>query len=144
MSWGNTKETQNKDFEKIHLHLVKFKSHGQTFHLVVEPDAALAYKAGKKNDRDELRSVLKSDDIFLDPFKGLKAAEHDLQEVFGTTDTFTIAQKMIDGGEIQLTAEYREQLRQVKLQKILAIIHRNAVDPKTNLPHPILMLCIPL
>jgi len=140
MSFGNTKETQNKDFEKIHLHLVKLKSHGLMFEMVVDPDAALAYKAGKKNDPAELRGVLKSDNVFLDPFKGEKASETQLKQAFGTTDTLVIAQKIIDEGEIQLTADYREKLKQEKTARILAIIHRNAVDPKTNAPHPITRL----
>jgi ribosome maturation protein SDO1 len=140
MSYGNTKETQNKDYEKLHLHVVKFKSHGQIFQIVVDPDAVLAYKASKKKDLDELRNVLKSDHIFIDPFKGLKAAEGDLKNVFETTDNFAIAQRIIDEGEIQLTHEYREKLRKDKTDKIIAIIHRYAVDPKSNTPHPITRL----
>lgn len=31
MSRSNFKEAQNNDFEKLHLHMVKFKTHGQTF-----------------------------------------------------------------------------------------------------------------
>lgn len=139
-SGGNTKDFQNKDYEKLHLHAVKFKSHGKTFHLVVDPDGALAYKQNGRKDVDELLGLLKSKDIFLDPFKGLKAPEADIQEAFGTTDTFTVAQKIIDEGEIQLTHEYREKLRQKKVEKIVSIIHRNAVDPKTDAPHPVARL----
>jgi ribosome maturation protein Sdo1 len=40
-----------------------------------------------------------------------------LLNVFGTDDFFGIAKKMIEEGEIQLTSEYREKLREKKEKK---------------------------
>jgi ribosome maturation protein SDO1 len=139
MTHGNMTDSHN-DFEKIHLHLVKLKTHGLSFQIVVDPDLAIAYRNTKSQDPDELRALLKSDDIFLDPIKGKKAAENELKAAFDTTDTLVIAQKIMMDGEVQLTREYREKLREEKIKKILAIIHRNAIDPKSNMPHPIVRL----
>ena len=47
------------------------------------------------------------------------------------------ARQIIKKGEIQLTAEYRNELKEIKRKQIINIIHRNGVDPKTHLPHPI-------
>ena len=141
MSKGNfNKESQNNDFERVHLHLVKLKTHGKTFEIVVEPDLAIAYRDGKRNSREELLALMKSADIFFDPLKGVKAPQNELKTVFGTDDAIAIAQKIMEQGEIQLTHEYREKLREEKIKRILAIIHRNAVDPKNNMPHPITRL----
>src|SRR3989344_542672 len=35
-----------------------------------------------------------------------------------------------------MTAEYRDEERSKKRKKIIDIIHKNAIDPTTNLPHP--------
>ena len=107
---------------------------------MVDPDLAIAYRNGKRDDKDDLRALLKSDHIYFDAFKGTQAPENELKAIFGTDDTLVIAQKIMAEGEIQLTHEYRENLRVQKIAKILAIIHRNAVDPKTNAPHPLARL----
>ena len=39
-------------------------------------------------------------------------------------------------GEIQITAEHRNKLREEKRKQIVNFIHRNAVDAKTGHPHP--------
>ena len=51
-----------------------------------------------------------------------------------------IARQILKDGEIQLTAEYRQKLREAKRRRILNIIHRNGVDPRTHLPHPLTRL----
>jgi len=48
--------------------------------------------------------------------------------------------KVIKKGDIQLTTEYRHNLREQKRRQILDIIHKNGVDPKTHLPHPLTRL----
>jgi ribosome maturation protein SDO1 len=48
-----------------------------------------------------------------------------------------VANKIILDGEIQLTGEYREKLRIVKKNKLVSLIQRTYVDPKTKLPHPV-------
>lgn len=63
-------------------------------------------------------------------------AKENLQKVFGTTDIFKIAEKIIKEGEIQLTTEQRRQMVDQKKRQIADIISRKAINPQTNAPHP--------
>ncbi|MEK6816740.1 MAG: ribosome assembly factor SBDS, partial [Nanoarchaeota archaeon] len=65
------------------------------------------------------------------------ADSESLLKVFGTEEFAEIADEIIRHGEVQLTAEYKNKLVEEKRKKIISIIHRNAVDPKTGLPHPL-------
>jgi ribosome maturation protein SDO1 len=59
-----------------------------------------------------------------------------MKQVFGTSDGFAVAERIIREGEIQLTKEYRDGLRERKRSRIIALILRNAIDPRTKLPIP--------
>ena len=124
------------DKEKVSFNLVVYRKFGKTFEVAVEPDLAIAYKEKKKDNKEDLAELLRAEKIFSDTKKGELAKEEDMQQVFGTTEFFKAAQQMITEGEIQLTAEYREKLRQEKRAKIIQLIHRSAIDPRTNTPHP--------
>jgi ribosome maturation protein SDO1 len=113
--------------------VARLKRGSTQFEIVVDPDLAVVYK---EKQIGELRDILSSDQIYSDAKKGLVAADHELEATFKTTNTEKIAEAIIKQGEIQLTTEYREKKREEKRQKILGIITRNAVDPKTHLPHP--------
>jgi|SRR3989344_4463080 len=106
---------------------------GEHFEALVDCENALALKQGKSIS---INDVIASDKIFSDSKKGLVASENKLQEVFSTMDHAKIAEKIILEGEVQLTATYREKLRQQKYKRILDYIHRNGIDPRTKQPHP--------
>lgn len=129
-----SKGQQLFDYQKISINMAKLRTHGQSFEIVVDPDLAIDFKNGKEIG---IRDVLKAEEIFSDANKGLHAAEIELQRVFQTKDPLQVADKILRDGEIQLTAEYREKLRAEKKQRILGIIHRNGIDPKSKLPHPL-------
>ena len=80
--------------------------------------------------------VLATKDIFKDVKKGEKASETEMQKLFHTTNPDEVADIILKKGEIQLTADYKNNLREVKKKQIIAFIHRNAIDAKTGLPHP--------
>ncbi len=120
--------------EHISFNTAKIKKHGKTYEIVVDPDLALKYREGEKIPIEE---IIKSDHIFYDANKGIMASEHELKEVFGTQDVYEIAKIILKEGEISLTSKHREEIRKKKLRKIIDIIHRNAVDPRTGLPHPV-------
>lgn len=120
--------------ERLHLNLAKLKKEGQNFEINVDPDLSLKYKKGEDVD---LREVLKSQDVFRDVQKGLLANEHDMERIFGTKDPLKVAEKILKEGEVQLTSEYREKLRERKKKKIINIIHKYGIDPRTNTPHPV-------
>ncbi len=122
------------DYQKINVNLARLKTHGLNFEIVVDPDLAIDFKHKKEV---ELSEILKAQKIFSDANKGLFASEEEMKKVFSTTNILEIAKKILDDGEIQLTAEYRDKVRDEKKKKIIQIIHRNGIDPKTKLPHPI-------
>ena len=113
--------------------IARLKSHGQDFEILVDCANALALKEGKEIN---MRDVLAAMKIFSDSKKGLEASETAMNQVFQTIEVEEVAKQIIQKGEIQLTAEYREKLRENKRKQVINIIHRNGVDPTTHTPHP--------
>jgi len=113
--------------------IARLKLQGQTFEILVDCDKAIDFKTGKCS----LADALVTDHIFSDVKQGERAPEKDMKKIFGTEDENKIAEEIIKKGEIQLTTEHRNKLREEKKKKILEIIHRNAIDSKTGLPHPL-------
>jgi ribosome maturation protein SDO1 len=113
--------------------VVKLKTHGQNFEILVDCDAAIALKNGQQID---ITSVLAVQKVFSDSKKGLEAPENSMKQVFKTADPLEVAKIIIQKGNLPLTTEYKEKLRETKKRQIINMIHRNAVDPKTHLPHP--------
>lgn len=120
--------------DKLSINLAKIKKNGKNFEVVIDADQAVLFKEGKVAD---IKDVLKSEKIFRDAKKGEDASENLLREVFGTDDELKIAEIIITDGQIQLTAEFRKKIREKKFRQIVDIIHRNCVDPRTHLPHPV-------
>ncbi|MBI4150400.1 ribosome assembly factor SBDS [Candidatus Woesearchaeota archaeon] len=121
------------DKERVSFNLARLKKGGSVFEVAVDPDLAIEFKKGKAVD---IKDVLRSEKIFSDVSRGVFAAETQLKAVFGSTDVLRIATTIMKEGEIQLTAEYREKLREEKRKRIITIIARNAIDPQTKFPHP--------
>ncbi|MDP3728354.1 MAG: ribosome assembly factor SBDS [bacterium] len=114
--------------------IARLKKEGETFEILVDCNKALAYREGKIK---EISEVLASKEIFADVKKGLRASEKEIKRIF-KTDTFeAIADSIIKKGEIQITAEHRNTLREEKRKQIIQFIHRNAIDAKTGHPHPL-------
>ena len=74
--------------------------------------------------------------MFKDVKKGEHVSESDLNEEFKTTNFKEIVTIILKNGEVQLTTEYKNKLREQKRKNIITLIAQNSVDPKTNLPHP--------
>ncbi len=129
----------NKTFdqERISFNLARLKRAGGNYELVVDPDVAVSYKEGADVD---IKDVLKAEEIFFDAKKGELASEERMKEVFGTDDVLKIAAIILKEGEIQLTAEHRAKVRENKRKVIVQLIARNACDPKTRLPHPLVRI----
>ena len=113
--------------------IARLKTHGQSFEILVDCSNAIAMREGKDVGMHDILAAMK---IFSDAKKGLEASETAMKQIFGTADAEQVAKSIIQKGEIQLTQEYRENLREEKRKQIVAIIHRNGVDPRTHLPHP--------
>ena len=114
--------------------IARLKTHGQNFEILVDCNNAIALRAGKNI---ELKGVLAAMKIFTDSKKGLVASESAMKQVFESSDVEEVAKQIIKKGDIQLTQEYRNTLRENKRKQIIYMIHRNGVDPTTHAPHPV-------
>lgn len=123
--------------ERVHLNLARLKKSGEVFEVDIDPDLALRFRRGEDVD---IHQVLKAATVFKNTQKGLAASETLMTELFGTADAFEVAARIIKEGDIQLTAEYRERLREAKKRRIIEIIHRNGIDPRSKLPHPVVRI----
>jgi ribosome maturation protein SDO1 len=103
------------------------------FEVLVKSQKALDYRNGKIAGITE---VLAAETIFSDANKGTRVAEEQLRKAFGTTDALKIADVILKKGTLQLTTEQRRKMVEDKRKQIIDFISRQAVDPKTNLPHP--------
>ncbi len=117
--------------------IARYEAQGERFEILVDPDKALELKLGKSVSIDK---VLISDTVYKDAKKGLRASEASLRKVFGTTDVRKIAETIIKKGELLLTAEQRKRMIEEKKRQIIEFIHRNCIDPRTNLPHPVMRI----
>jgi ribosome maturation protein SDO1 len=131
------KFTKRFEKERLHVNLARLKKNGRNFEIVVDPDKAVAFRDGKLAD---VRELLVAEHVFQNAQKGIFSPESDLRMTFGTLDTEEIAEFILRKGELQLSSKYREEQQQEKRRKILEIVHRNAVNPQNNLPHPLVRL----
>jgi ribosome maturation protein SDO1 len=113
--------------------ICRLKKSGLNFEILVDCDKAMAFKHGKEIDVED---IVVGDEIFKDIKKGEHASEHDLRNIFSTDDKKLMIKKILKNGDVQLTTEYKNKLRDEKKKAIISLISRNAVDPKSNIPHP--------
>lgn len=103
------------------------------FELVVDPDEAVKLR---ETGEGSVVDVVRAQKVFSDAKKGAVASPEELKALFGTDQFEEVAATILKEGEIQLTAEHRERVREVKRKQLVTLLHRNAIDPKTRLPHP--------
>ncbi|MDP1695945.1 MAG: ribosome assembly factor SBDS [archaeon] len=102
----------------------RIKVKGKHYEIDVNLDEALKVKAGK----GDIMAAVISPHVFTDLKKGLKAAEKDLMDAFGTIEGYEIAKKIIASGEIQKTQEFREAEKDARIKQVINLIMRNASD----------------
>jgi len=113
--------------------ICRLKKQGIGFEVMCDCDKTMDFKHGKASFDD---AIVTADEIFKDVKKGDKASEKDLITAFQTDDKRRVAEIILKDGEVQLTTEYKHKLREAKKKEIINLISRNAVDPKSNIPHP--------
>jgi ribosome maturation protein SDO1 len=121
------------DPEKFNLSFARLKKGGETFEIVVEPDAVIVFK--EKAGTSDIKDVVKAEKIYSNVQHGMLAPTGKFKEIFGTENVLEIAKIIILNGEIQLTAEHRKKHVDEKRKKIINIIQRNGIDPRMNVPH---------
>ena len=120
--------------EQFSVNTAWMKKYGEHFEVVVDPDKALAYRKAK--GAFDVKECLHAERVFTDAKRGLHAKDEDLVKAFGTSDALEVAKKLVLDGELQLTAEHRQKIRDAKRNNILNRIVMYAIDPTTKLPHP--------
>ncbi len=113
--------------------IASYEKNGKRFELYVDPDAIYAYMEKRKPD---LKNVLVAEEVYSDAKKGEKAKATDLEKIIGKTDIMDILKFIIENGEVQLTTEQRRKKVEEKRKQVIAIIAREAIDPRTKAPHP--------
>src|ERR1700730_463839 len=112
---------------------VRLVIEGERYEIMVNPDSALAYKAGKQVEPSQVIGI---DEVFSDPNRGLRASSEKLKKHFGTDDHAKAAIEVLKRGELQLTQEQRHKMTEEKRKQIVNMISKTYVDPRTGLPHP--------
>jgi len=113
--------------------VVRYSFEGEKFEILVKPDPALEFKLGKRKD---ISSILVSDEIYTDSSKGTRASAEKLLKAFKTEDTTTIAEKILQKGDLNLTTDQRRKMIAEKRKQIVNYISKTFVDPKSHFPHP--------
>ncbi|MFH2028198.1 MAG: ribosome assembly factor SBDS [Nanoarchaeota archaeon] len=117
--------------------IARLKSHGHTFEILVDSNLAMDFKHGKSISIGDILAISK---VFADAKKGDEASSATMKEVFKTEDHIEAAKIILEKGEIPMTTEYRNKIRDQKRKQVINIICRDGVDPKTNLPHPMVRI----
>jgi ribosome maturation protein SDO1 len=113
--------------------IARYTKENEHFEILVKPEKALDYRNGKITGITE---VLAAETIYSDANKGTRAPEDAVKKAFGITDPLKVADLIIKKGQLQLTTEQRRKMVEDKRKQVIDYISRQAVDPKTNLPHP--------
>ncbi len=87
--------------------VARLESFGERFEILVDPNQAALVRQGQKVD---IEDVVAASNVFGNASRGTRASEESLEKVFHTTDFDTIARRIIEKGEIHLTAEQRKQM----------------------------------
>lgn len=104
--------------------VARIKVKGKRFEINVDLEEALKVKSGK----GDINSALLCDSIYSDIKKGQLAPQKDLIEAFGTENVYEIAKKIILSGEVQKTQEFRDSEREAKINQVIDLLLRTAVD----------------
>jgi len=113
--------------------VARLESYGEKFEILVDPDQAALVRQGQPVNIEDVVAAL---NVFGNASKATRASDEVLMKVFHTTDFDTVARKIIEKGEIHLTADQRKHMVEEKRRQVITFIARNAVNPQTGHPHP--------
>lgn len=105
---------------------------GEKFEIFVDPNLALEFKLGKKKD---FNNVMIVEEVFKDAKKADHISGEKLKKAFGTEDPIEIGKRIVLNGEVPITTDQKRAMIEEKTKKIIAILARETIDPRTNAPH---------
>jgi ribosome maturation protein SDO1 len=115
-----------------HIIVARYQKGGQKFELVIDPEKAVLYRQGKASLGDAVRFP----QVYTDAKKGEKAAESALKRSFDTDEFEKVADEILRKGDIPQSKNQREAEGAQIRARLIEMIHRSGVDPKTHAPHP--------
>ncbi len=110
---------------------------GERFEIFVDPELGLAYKQGGKK---ELNNVLVVEDVFKHARNSERHKGEALRKAFGTEDIYAVADAILKRGELALTTDQKRKMVEDKRKQIAALISREATDPRTAAPLPLVRI----
>ena len=113
--------------------VAKYSQAGENFEILVDSELAYEFLQNKKSD---LKNVLIAEEIYKNAKTGERQSEEKIRKVFGTNDVYKVAEIILRKGEVPITTEQRKRFVEEKRRRIIEIISRNSIDPRTNAPHP--------
>jgi ribosome maturation protein SDO1 len=113
--------------------VARLDSFGERFEILVDPNQAALVRQGQAVDIEDVVAAL---NVFGNASKATRASDEALMKVFQTTDFATIAKRIIEKGEIHLTADQRKHMVEEKRRQVVTFIARNAINPQSGHPHP--------
>jgi ribosome maturation protein SDO1 len=116
-----------------HAVVARLESFGERFEILVDPEKAALVRQGQPVEIEDVVAAL---NVFGNASKATRASDEALIKVFHTTDFNAVARKIIEKGEIHLTADQRKQMIDEKRRQVINFIARNSVNPQTGHPHP--------
>ena len=113
--------------------VARLESFGERFELLVDPNQAAKVRQGEPIEIEDVVAAL---NVFSNSSRGTRASDESLIKVFHTTDFTAVARRIIEKGEIHMTAEQRRHMIEDKRRQVITFISRNAINPQTGHPHP--------
>lgn len=113
--------------------IVRYEKHGRRFEMLVNPEPAWLYLQGEEVEIDDIFEVY---DVFENISRGSKATNDDLETVFENMTDREIAVKILEDGNLQLTADQRNEIMKEKREEIVNFIHIHCINPRENAPIP--------
>jgi len=113
--------------------IARLEKAGERFELLVDPKLSYEFKTGVRKD---LANVIAFEEVFKDARKGERQTASAIKKMFGTEDIEIIARKIFADGELQITTDQRKKLVEEKRLKLIELIARNCIDPRSKAPHP--------
>lgn len=112
--------------------IARMKKANDVFEILVDCGKALLYREGKA----KLEEAVAGPYVFKKAKFGEHASPAEMKKVFGTDNLSKVAEMILREGEIQLTRDHKDRLREEKRKQVVNLLARNAVDGQTNKPMP--------
>jgi len=117
--------------------IARLERFGHKFEVLVDPDLSLDVKHGKDVPIENLVAIER---VFKDSKIGDEQSAETIKKSFGTNDMKEVVYKIIKEGEVHLTTEQKRAMLEKKRLEIVNFIARNAANPQTKTPHPIVRI----